>query len=150
MPRSYVKEKLTCSEHDSVSREFLGEYNPFGPSSWPSGVPNQFSHHEWESKSQKGGGYEDLYKISNLSFNTLPLWETAFPSSVFPHHHLTPTVFLLLCLTPVNCSFSPALSSAIHSYFLSQKNTFFSSFQLLLGLSLKEKKLSHFCYFIPK
>ena len=59
-------------------------------------------------------------RLSNCTTTTL--WAAAFPSRVFPHH---PLVAQLLCLTLVNCSFSPALSSAIDFYFLKQKKYLF-------------------------
>ena len=52
-------------------------------------------------------------RLSNWT-TTTTLWAAAFPSRVFPPH---PLVSLLHCLIPVNCSFSPALYSAIDFYF---------------------------------
>ena len=54
---------------------------------------------------------------TRLSNCATTLWPAAFPSGVFPHH---PIVFLILRLTPVNCSFSPALSFATDFYFLNK------------------------------
>ena len=72
-----------------------------------------------------------------LSNCATTLWAAVFPSGVFPHH---PIVVLILRLTPVNCSFSPALSFVTDFYFLNQnKIPVFPSFQLLLGFSLKGK-----------
>lgn len=60
MPKLDVMEKLTCLQQEVYWRV---------PSLWPSGVSNQFSHHEWESKSQKRGGND--YEVSYLSFNAV-------------------------------------------------------------------------------
>lgn len=135
MPWSCVKQGLTCSERDSISRKFLGEHCPFGPSSWPSGVCNQFSHHKWESISQKGGGggYEHLCRLPSFISHSASLSSClslqCFPP---PHTSLFSCHFVLLQLI----AFSLQPFSAMNSCFLSQKNAFFPSFQLLLGLSL--------------
>lgn len=81
---------------------------------------------ERDSESPKWGGNEDLCKVSYLPL-MLCFWEQLhFSAVVFP---TTPLTFLLLYFISVNCSFPSACSFAIDFCFLSQQNTFLSSFQ---------------------
>lgn len=145
MPRPHVTEKLTLSERDPISRKFIGENHPLDSSSWPPGISNQSSHHEWESKRQRGGANKDLYKVSHLSFNVLFISVAAFPSTIFPHYPHFSGYLILLQLTAL--SFQLFSLPLTHS-FSNQQNIFLSFFQLPLGLSLK-RKAQTFLYFIP-
>lgn len=111
MPRLYVMEKLTCLKHAPMSQEFIGEYHPFDP--WVYPISSHTSNDSPKVKKE-----EEMISTKSLAFHLmLFLWSTVFPSRISPYH---PHVFLLLCHTTVNCSFLPALSSAVDACFLSQ------------------------------
>lgn len=145
MPRLHVTEKLTLSEHDPISKKFIGENHPLDSSGWPSGVSNQSSHHEWESERQKGGANEALYKVSHLPFNVLLIWVTVFPSTISPHCPHFSCYFILLQLTALSFQL---VSLPFIPIFSNQQNIFLSFSQHPLGISLK-RKAQTFLYFIP-